>query len=330
MVTTDKANWVSNLNIDLGGIASTRLAQYQTTLIRLKEFFLNANWTTQGSSNGSTASTSDNWASNTTNIVAALSGSARSWYAFGAPNGATFANNTVGTYSILLEASATTQPNLYQSFNIYVSTTAFNMASATTTVLPVGTAAGTSGSAPTARVQNMPYLAAADTPVQAYLNTWTNAAGDLYFVLKQTGAPGSNTTRFSAFVDATLARTNSNRMLYWLLTNSSFNSMSSFYGFSTENLTAITVVSAQTRAATLSNWPGGQDSTGNLGYFPTFVYNNGNSSVTARDYGRLQDLWSLPGLSPDNASDATDTEATRLLTFADIALPTTYAQAPIS
>lgn len=327
MVTTDKANWVSNLNIDLGGIASTRQAQYQTTLIRLKQFFITAGWTTQGSSNGSTANTSDNWGSSTANIVAAVAPGARSWYAFGAPGGATFANNTVGTYSILLEASAST--NIYQSFNIYVSTTAFNMGSASTTVLPVGTAAGTSGSAPTARAQNMPYLAAADTPVQAYLNTWTNAAGDLYFVLKQTGAPGSNTTRFSAFVDATLARTNSNRMLYWLLTNNSFNGLGGMFGFSTENLSTINVTGAHTRATDFSSWPSGQDSTGNLGFFPVFAYHNGSTVVTARDYGRLYDLWALPGLSPENATDATDTDATRLLTFADIALPTTYAQVPI-
>ena len=329
MVTTDKTGWTSNLNIDLGGIGTTRQAQFQTALIRLKEFFLTAGWTTQGSSNGTTANTSDNWGSSTANIVAAVSPSARSWYAFGAPGGATFANNTVGTYSILLEASAAFVGNIYQTFNIYVSTTAFNMTSASTTVLPVGTAAGTSGNAPTARPQSMPYSTAADTSVQTYLNTWYNASGDLYFILKQSGAPSGSHTRFSAFIDATLARTSTNRMLYWLQTNSSFNSMVSLYGYTTENLTALTAVGTQTRASDLTQWPLGQDTTGNLGYFPIFAYNNTNTAVGARDYGRLYDLWALPGASPDNATDAADTDVIRLLTFADIAIPTTFSPTPI-
>lgn len=328
MVTTDKANWTSNLNIDLGGIASTRQAQYQTTLIRLKEFFEAAGWVRQGSSNGTTASTADNWGSSTANIVAAVAPSARSWYAFGAPSGATFANNTVGTYSILLEASAGTVGNLYQTFNIYVSTTAFT-GFTSTTVLPTGTATGTSGSAPTARAQTMPYNAAADTSVQTYLNTWYNAAGDLYFILKQSGAPAA-TTRFTAFIDATLARTNTNRLIYFLASGTSFNAnLSPIHGFSTENLSAGVSLAISSRGSLMSSWPLGQDSTGNLGYFPTFAYANGSTAVLARDYGRLYDFWSLPGTSPGNATDASDTDAVRLLTFADIALPTTFSQTPI-
>jgi hypothetical protein len=57
--------------------------------------------------------------------------------------------------------------------------------------------------------------------------------------------------------------------------------------------------------------------------------NNGNTSLTARDYGALDDLWAVPSATPDNATDATDSDLVRLLTIGSIALPTTFAQVPI-
>lgn len=312
MVTTDKT-WTSTLNVSLGSSPFNMTAQYQQLLISLKDQFLAAGWTVQRCSNGASVGATDLWGSTLANIVHGTTG-ARSWIALGAP--ASYAGGSA--YSILIEAYSTAAPTNPLTYRIYTSSTAFT--SGATNTLPTGGIGST-----TARTFYTAYNTVSDTPVQLYVNLWRTTAGDVLWVTKQVST--MTYARFGAVFDADNARSTANRLLLLEDSTSPFYGPSS-YGYATDN-SSVFSATPLSRASSTSLWPLGQDSTANVGYFPLFVLNNGSTSLTARDYGILPDIWGVSTATPDNATDATDTDAMRLLTVGSIALPTTFAQTPI-
>ena len=312
MVTTDKS-WTSTLNVSLGSSPFSMTGQYQQLLISLKDQFILAGWTVQRCSNGTTAGATDLWGSTLANVVHGTTG-ARSWIALGAPSG--YANGSA--YSILIEAYSTAAPTNPTTYRIYTSSTAFT--GGTTTAIPTGGTGAT-----TARTYNTSYNTGTDTPVQAYVNFWRTTAGDVLWINKQVST--MTYARFGGVFDADNARSTANRLLLLEDSTDPFH-VPSVYGYATDN-SVVFGATALSRASTVTSWPNGQDSTANVGYFPLFAMNNGTSSLVARDYGILPDIWGVSSNTPDNATDATDTDPMRLLTIGGIALPTTFSQTPI-
>ena len=316
MVTTDKS-WTSTLNVSLGASPFSMTGQYQQLLISLKDQFILAGWTVQRCSNGTTVGATDLWGSTLANVVHNTAG-ARSWIALGAPSG--YANGSA--YSILIEAysppGTINSPTNPITYRIFTSSTAFT--DGTTTGPPTGGTGAT-----TARTYSTSYSAATDTPVQAYVNFWRTTAGDVLWINKQVST--MTYARFGGVFDADNARSTANRLLLLEDSSGPFH-VPSVYGYATDNSSVFTAT-ASSRASIVISWPNGQDSTANVGYFPLFVIHNGTSSLTARDYGILPDIWGVSDNTPDNATDATDTDPMRLLTIGGIALPTTFSQTPI-
>jgi len=97
-------------------------------------------------------------------------------------------------------------------------------------------------------------------------------------------------------------------------------------GCAVDNSTFTSAYIPTCRATGASNWTAGEDSSGDVGYFPILLIANSNSIIQARDYGILPDFWGVAANTPNNAVDVTDTDPYRLLTMCDIALPTAAAQ----
>lgn len=317
MVATIKT-WTSTLNNTLGGSTTDQVDQYKNAMLLLKNELVAAGWTVTWSSNGSTQSAGDNWAT-VSDIVLVTNvnvGNAHSMTILQAP--ATWGSPSSGPYHLFLECvvSSTTNPQDY-GFIFHASSFTHNATSGRPST-PTGAVAVTGGTG-VALLLSWAAGGVGAARCSRWRTSGTPYGGDVLLFTKL--LTNSSFTRGFMVVDPIYARGNNRALIGYIAGPLSTVYGSFLYrGTAQDALTAITPATT-TVAANITSWTNGQDAAGQEGYFPIFVSNNGTGQ-SARYYGHLVDIWGFSSSTIYNFYDSADPDAIKLRGFNGVGVPT--------